>query len=207
MPKLLIDHSGKGNVFTKTSQWAGRVILRLLGRVPPVITPEEITEAHELEAEFQRLEAHCVATQTDVAEREWRKKSEDYVANPTDDKFRELVDGQKSEKEFLARYRTLNNLANAAKNTFCAEKVRPFIVPIIRACAKAVEADADAKAKRDFEEAEALGIPYVESETVLALRTRARNIEVMADTVNSRFDSQGSPLALLKEAGLDIPSN
>jgi hypothetical protein len=192
------------NIFSKTAQHVAKVV-HLLRRDPPIMSAAEIETAKQLDAEYKRLMAHMESTNMTEFERAWQERELEYINTPTDQAFKDLCDSHKSKKELHRRFQRLNDLAHEAMKKFCFENVRPFLAPIVQRCAEAVEAEANDKAKRDAAEAETLGIPYVESETILALRTKARNLSALASTIDSPVShSQGSPLQVLKECGLEV---
>ena len=126
------------------------------------------------------------------------------MSNPTDAAWKQLCADQTSRKELFQRYRQLNDLATAALNKFCYEQVRQFVVPIVQRCADAVDAEANDKAGRDAGEAAELGTPYVESETVCALRTKARSLRSTASAIEAVAHSQGSPRQVMRDVGIEL---
>jgi hypothetical protein len=179
-----------------------------------LITDDEIPKAKRLHSEHQRLTKYFESTTFAVMEKNWheqREKATQAIAKGEEPP----VDGLLSWPELCQRYAESNRNATEAINLFCRDQVNPFLVPIVLRCADAADDAADKKSKRDRTEAKELGLPHEddefdgpmgfrESETVIALRDRARHLRCLADGLKCNPNSQGSPLSILKECGLDL---
>ena len=113
--------------------------------------------------------------------------------------------GECSKAERQARGREKREAINEAVNALHRDETKPFIMPIIRTCAQKVEAAADKLALRDAADCEKYGLPALESELVIALRTKARQLRATADAIEAKDSDQGGPLDILRnEVGLKI---
>jgi len=155
----------------------------------------------EISAGYARLSARVNETTQTAAEDEWNRIAAEYSKNPSDEQWATVstADGKRALKD---RYRGLNDLAIETLKTYCAEKVAPFVLPLLEAARAVVDSHVAALGEVEQAAAEHVGVPYnasYESYTILCLRTRLRTLDAVISAVKHQPHSQGSPEQLLAE--------
>jgi hypothetical protein len=186
------------NTNTRTSNFTAKLSRLFKRSKRTLLTPEQAEQVEALEAEYQRLYGHCLSVCPDEAEKAYYNEFESYLASPTDEAFQAMKDGQKSKKEILLRYSRLSDVARDALANFCKANA-PFLISLLEEGISIIEEQANDLAAKERAAADDVEIPYTESETVTAIRTRARTLQHSIDGLKAVPTSQGSPKMLLKD--------
>jgi hypothetical protein len=150
----------------------------------------------KLDSKYQTLLAQAAKYTMATAEQNFEAALQAHLADPTKPM-------PSSRDEFKKQYAELNRCAYENLNKFCAEEVRPVVLPILERAKDFCIDAASAHEQRERTACEDMKIPYDSDRhlpySALALWTRARFIQAQIDGLKSAPTSQGSPKSILAD--------
>lgn len=180
------------NIYSKTSQFLANVAKLFKRDGDQFVSADETAKAKTIEAGYMRLMGQVDSCSHDAARNAVREPRTKYLKNPTDKNWESYTDAVQSRGEILRQFSAMRTTAKHALHEYHLRIVAPFCAPIVKRIADATGRKADELAAREKAEAEAIDVPYIESETLIALRTRERELRALAEVL---YNGGGGPYA------------